>query len=92
MDFVQALDPSKLVLAGTVSQPGPSNFIVPQTYLLQAVSFLLSPFASPSYNLPIFLFGCYAQENAEALQSLQTVSNVQSASSPLLLPTLQIIN
>jgi len=26
---------------------------------------------SPSYNLPIFLFGCYALENAEAIQSLQ---------------------
>ncbi|KAF8807415.1 hypothetical protein BYT27DRAFT_7232939 [Phlegmacium glaucopus] len=62
MDFVQALDPSKLVLAGT------------------AVSFFLSIFASPSYNLPMFLFGCYAQENAEALQSLQTFTGLLGVS------------
>jgi len=54
MDFVQTLDPSKLVLAGT------------------GLSFILSLSASPSYNLPIFLFGCYVQETAEATQSLQT--------------------
>ncbi|KAF7436825.1 hypothetical protein PC9H_003658 [Pleurotus ostreatus] len=53
-DFVQNLDPSKLVLGGT------------------ALSFLLSPFAAPPYNLPIFLFGIYAQENTEGVQSLQT--------------------
>ncbi|EIN13739.1 hypothetical protein PUNSTDRAFT_29854, partial [Punctularia strigosozonata HHB-11173 SS5] len=54
MDFVQNLDPSKLVLVET------------------ALSFLISPFASAPYNLPIFLFGTYAQENAEAAQSLRT--------------------
>jgi len=62
MDFLQALDPSKIVLAGT------------------AVSFLLSIFDSPSYNLPIFLFGCYAQENSEALQSLQTFTGLLGVS------------
>ncbi|KAI3622601.1 hypothetical protein WG66_015325 [Moniliophthora roreri] len=54
MDFIQSLDPSKLVLAGTW------------------LSFILSPFSAPFYNLPIFLFGVYTQENTEAFQSLQT--------------------
>jgi len=31
---------------------------------------------SPSYNLPIFLFGFYAQENAEAIQSLQFFTGI----------------
>ncbi|KAI4526833.1 hypothetical protein EV122DRAFT_276722 [Schizophyllum commune] len=62
MDFVQGLDPSKLVLAET------------------ALSFLLSPFAAPPYNLPIFLFGAYAQENAEAAQSLQTFTGMLGVS------------
>lgn len=35
---------------------------------------MISPFSAPPYNLPIFLFGIYAQENAEAIQSLQVVS------------------
>lgn len=66
------------------SRNGESNsqqFYHSRTHPLQALAFLLSVFASPSYNLPIFLFGCYAQENTEALQSLQTVSNVQSTNS-----------
>ncbi|KAG7099224.1 hypothetical protein E1B28_001090 [Marasmius oreades] len=54
MDFIQRLDPSKLVQAGTW------------------LSFITALFTSPSYNLPIFLFGSYAQENNEASQSLQT--------------------
>ncbi|KAL1740682.1 hypothetical protein HDZ31DRAFT_47029 [Schizophyllum fasciatum] len=62
MDFVQGLDPSKLVQAGT------------------ALSFLLSPFTAPPYNLPIFLFGAYAQENAEASQSLQTFTGMLGVS------------
>jgi len=53
-DFVQALDPSKLVLVETV------------------LSFVTSAFSAPTYNLPIFLFGVYAQESAEAIQSLKT--------------------
>ncbi|PPQ64400.1 hypothetical protein CVT26_002107 [Gymnopilus dilepis] len=53
MDFVQTLDPSKLVLAGT------------------GLAFILSLGASPSYNFPLFLFGCYVQETSEATQSLQ---------------------
>ncbi|KAF9015169.1 hypothetical protein BDQ17DRAFT_1340602 [Cyathus striatus] len=58
MDFVQSLDPTKLVLAGTI------------------LSFLLSPFLSPSYNLPIFLFGTYARESTESIQSLQTFTGL----------------
>ncbi|KAI0825133.1 hypothetical protein BC628DRAFT_1419493 [Trametes gibbosa] len=53
-DFIQALDPSKLVLVGTT------------------LSFVTSAFSAPAYNLPIFLFGTYAQESAEAVQSSKT--------------------
>ncbi|KAI0365249.1 hypothetical protein BV20DRAFT_1028403 [Pilatotrama ljubarskyi] len=52
-DFIQALDPSKLVLVGA------------------AMSFVTSAFSAPVYNLPIFLFGMYAQEASEAIQSLK---------------------
>ncbi|KAJ7630948.1 hypothetical protein FB45DRAFT_1028118 [Roridomyces roridus] len=57
MDYVQALDPSKLTLGLTV------------------LSFITAPFASPSYNLPILLFGILAQqqENADGT-ALQTFS------------------
>jgi len=55
-EWLQQLDPSKLVLAETV------------------LSFAISPFKSPSYNLPIFLFGIYAQEIPEGVQSLQIAS------------------
>ncbi|KAI0348057.1 hypothetical protein BDW22DRAFT_1341257 [Trametopsis cervina] len=61
-DFIQALDPSKLVLAETV------------------LSFATSAFSAPAYNLPIFLFGTYAQESAEAVQSLQTFTGLVVAS------------
>jgi len=41
---------------------------------LQVLSFAISPFASPAYNLPIFLFGLYVQESQEAAHlSLQVV-------------------
>ncbi|KAF7985392.1 hypothetical protein HWV62_6651 [Athelia sp. TMB] len=54
-DFLQQLDPSKLVMVGA------------------ALSLVTSAFTAPSYNLPIFLFGTYAAEAADATQSLQTV-------------------
>lgn len=57
-EWLQQLDPSKLILAETV------------------LSFAISPFKSPSYNLPIFLFGIYAQENTEGVQSLQTFTGL----------------
>ncbi|GLB36159.1 hypothetical protein LshimejAT787_0304470 [Lyophyllum shimeji] len=62
MDFVQSLDPSKLVLAETI------------------LSFALSAFTAPPYNLPVFLFGTYAQENTEAVHSLQTFTGLLGAS------------
>ncbi|KAF8078615.1 hypothetical protein FPV67DRAFT_66257 [Lyophyllum atratum] len=62
MDFVQNLDPSKLVLAETV------------------LSFAVSPFTAPPYNLAIFLFGTYVQENTEAVHSLQTFTGLLGAS------------
>ncbi|RDB29491.1 hypothetical protein Hypma_015514 [Hypsizygus marmoreus] len=62
MDFIQGLDPSKLVLAETV------------------LSFALSPFSAPPYNLAIFLFGTYAQENTDGVQSLRTFTGLLGAS------------
>jgi len=61
-DFIQGLDPSKLVLVETV------------------LSFIISPFDAPPYNLAIFLFGSYAQENPESTQSLQTFTGLLSVS------------
>ncbi|KAJ3786673.1 hypothetical protein GGU10DRAFT_266564 [Lentinula aff. detonsa] len=44
-------------------------------------SFFLSGFSAPPYNLPIFLFGIYAQENADsAFLSLQTFTGLLGAS------------
>ncbi|OBZ79775.1 hypothetical protein A0H81_01132 [Grifola frondosa] len=61
-DFIQALDPSKLVLIETV------------------LSFATSAFDAPVYNLPIFLFGIYAQENSEAIQSLKAFTGLVGGS------------
>jgi hypothetical protein len=61
-EFLQQLDPSKLVLAETV------------------LSFAISPFTAPPYNLAIFLFGTYAQENTEGVQSLQTFTGLVGVS------------
>jgi len=61
-EWLQQLDPSKLVLAETV------------------LSFAISPFKSPSYNLPIFLFGIYAQEIPEGVQSLQIFTGLMGVS------------
>ncbi|TDL28442.1 hypothetical protein BD410DRAFT_780945 [Rickenella mellea] len=45
----------------------PNNLV-----LIEAVlSFVVSPFEAPAYNLPIFLFGIYAQENSESTQALR---------------------
>jgi hypothetical protein len=45
------------------------------------IAFFTSIFTdSPSYNLPIFLFGCYALENAEAIQSLQFFTGILGVS------------
>ncbi|KAF8898733.1 hypothetical protein BD779DRAFT_32676 [Infundibulicybe gibba] len=44
------------------------------------VAFALSPFSSPPYNLAIFLFGIYVQENTEAVQSLQTFTGLLGVS------------
>jgi len=61
-EWLQQLDPSKLILAETV------------------LSFAVSPFTTPTYNLPIFLFGMYAQENTEGVQSLQTFTGLVGVS------------
>lgn len=43
------------------------------------LSFAVSPFTSPTYNLPVFLFGLYVQESQEASHlSLQAVSPILS--------------
>ncbi|KAH9982890.1 hypothetical protein BGW80DRAFT_1153757, partial [Lactifluus volemus] len=45
------------------------------------LSFAISPFNSPTYNLPIFLFGLYVQESQDAThRSLQTFSGLLGAS------------
>lgn len=57
-------------------------FLPPDTRVLilslwpQGFSFFLSGFSVPPYNLPIFLFGIYAQENTEGFLSLQAVRGV----------------
>jgi len=61
-EFLQQLDPSKLVMVGTV------------------LSLATSAFTAPSYNLPIFLFGTYAAEATDAVQSLQTFVAITGAS------------
>jgi len=43
--------------------------------LSQILAFLISSSTAPSYNLPLFFFGVYAQENSDAIQSLQLVSH-----------------
>jgi len=45
------------------------------------IAFFLTIFNDhPPYNLPIFLFGCYAHENTEALQSLQFFTGILGVS------------
>jgi hypothetical protein len=44
------------------------------------LSFVLALGACPPYNLPILLFGCYAQENNAAVQSLQTFTTLLGVS------------
>ncbi|KAL5495256.1 hypothetical protein ACEPAI_719 [Sanghuangporus weigelae] len=44
------------------------------------LSFIISPFTSPTYNLPIFLFGVYAQESTESNQSLRLFTGLVASS------------
>jgi len=44
------------------------------------LSFAVSAFSAPVYNLPLFLFGIYVQEQSEATQSLQAFTYLLSAS------------
>jgi len=64
-DFIQGLDPTKLVQVET------------------ALSFLISPFAAPPYNLAIFLFGTIANglDTTDAVQYLQTFTGLLGVSS-----------
>ncbi|TFK77091.1 hypothetical protein BDN72DRAFT_830260 [Pluteus cervinus] len=54
----------------------PSKLLLVSTGL----SFALALFESPSYNLPVLLFGSYAQENTESAQPLQTFTGLLGAS------------
>ena len=74
-EFLTRIDTSKLVTVETVSTGyarahcnGDLDHCV-----LQALSALTAAFVAPSYNLPIFLFGLYAQEATEAVESLKMV-------------------
>lgn len=78
-DFIQALDPSKLILAEAVSSDARwDGNIAKRPYLccLQVLSFAIVPFSSPVYNFPLFLFGTYAQDSQEATESLKLVSTI----------------
>lgn len=48
-------------------------FLTTPTVLPQVLSFIISPFSSPAYNLPIFLFGALVHESSDAVQSLKLV-------------------
>ncbi|KAI5124688.1 hypothetical protein M0805_004296 [Coniferiporia weirii] len=54
----------------------PRSLVILETSL----SFVTTPFTAPSYNLPIFLFGVYAQENAESNQSLKLFTGLLGGS------------
>ncbi len=70
MDFVQGLDPSKLLLGGAVNS---SIAWVSFTNDFQVLSFVVSAFSAPIYNFPLFLYGLYGQENTESVSALQNV-------------------
>ncbi|KAF9229290.1 hypothetical protein BS17DRAFT_876860 [Gyrodon lividus] len=44
------------------------------------LSFIISPFSAPGYNLPIFLFGTFVQESSDAVQSLRVFCGLLSVS------------
>lgn len=44
------------------------------------LAFATSPFTAPPYNLAIFLFGTYAQDNAENSQALKTFTGLLGVS------------
>lgn len=54
----------------------PRSLLVLETVL----SFTISPLTSPSYNLPLFLFGVYSQESSESSQSLKLFTGLLGAS------------
>ncbi|KLO14447.1 hypothetical protein SCHPADRAFT_939516 [Schizopora paradoxa] len=63
-------------MAEFIQNLDPRNIIAIEAVL----SFATSPFVAPSYNLPIFLFGVYAQESVESNQSLKLFSGLLGAS------------
>jgi len=63
-------------MADLLQQLDPGKLVLTETIL----SFVISPFTAPPYNLAIFLFGTYAQENTEASQSLQTFTGLVGVS------------
>lgn len=73
-DFIQTLDPSKLVFFGTVRTATHRVMSTRSETPHQALSAVIAPFSSPAYNLPIFLFGTLVQELPDAPQSLRSVS------------------
>jgi len=63
-------------MAEFVQNLEPGNLVLIETVL----SFAISPFSAPSYNLPLFLFGVYAQESAESNQSLKLFTGLLGGS------------
>jgi len=63
-------------MADYIQSLDPRNLVILETTL----AFLTSPFAAPPYNLPIFLFGVYAQENSDSNQSLKLFTGLLGGS------------
>ncbi|KAK0210433.1 hypothetical protein DFS33DRAFT_293062 [Desarmillaria ectypa] len=77
MDFVQGLDPSKLLLGGAVNSP---ILCTSLTNNIQVLSFTVSAFSAPFYNFPLFLYGLYGQENTESVSALQNFTGFLAGS------------
>ena len=78
-DFAQGLDASKLILAETVRFQSScgicSSTPAHARSHIQLLSFIISPYAAPAYNFPLFLFGLYVQESQEAAPRLLQVAS-----------------
>lgn len=66
--------------------PPPTSLVRAVLTVPQALSFVLSPFAAPAYNLPIFLFGALVHESSDALQSLKLVNPSSSPKKKIAIP------
>jgi len=63
-------------MADFIQNLDPKNLVLVEAVL----TFVTSPFSAPSYNLPVFLFGVYAQESAESNQPLRLFTGLLGGS------------